>query len=325
MSYTSSSNGSRPKSINSNRSKSRNPNPHRFYAASCNSSGDLAAQQRDNVVEEVEPRKRRPKSNVSQSTHSTSDASQPELIAFLPKDIPANPLVPEKYRAEPGPIPDASSAPGWPLTPATFHQIAPAPPAEALPEHTSSPVATPREGSPVTPLTQTTQDVSVNEMTTTTATKLENISTSHHPATNLPVPTTKPKKLSRPTSDAFLAGEARELQLPDDDERPSSDLPLRSWGGSVPSQISDKSNTHKSIDRLVSDVEKRPDSSRARLGLRASMLVRTDAVPWEGNEDPNTPPPLSPVSASTKNSTGPVTPRTFLSKGFVGSLRSTRS
>jgi hypothetical protein len=33
---------------------------------------------------------------------------------------------------------------------------------------------------------------------------------------------------------------------------------------------------------VASDLSKRPDSSRSRLGLKASMLVRSEAAPWEG-------------------------------------------
>ena len=176
----------------------------------------------------------------------------------------------------------------------------------------------------MTPPSQQGQDGSLNEISSATASKLERISLSSPPENVASPPMTKPRKSSRPTYDAFLAGEAKELQLPDDEDRESSDLALRGWNNSR-SRLNEKSLAHHNSSRLVPDIEKRPDSSRARLGLRASMLVRTEAAPWEAHTDPSTPPPLSPISTSTRTSTGPLTPRTFVSKSWVGSLRSTNS
>lgn len=37
--------------------------------------------------------------------------------------------------------------------------------------------------------------------------------------------------------------------------------------------------------KIQQDLEKRPDSSRARLGLRASIIRNADAAPWEVNDE----------------------------------------
>ena len=83
--------------------------------------------------------------------------------------------------------------------------------------------------------------------------------------------------------DAFLAGEAKPLSLDDDDSYENkSDLPLRKY--------------QQSVLRVKSDVAQRPDSSRGRLGLRASMLVANDATPWEAHDE-------SPVNSSVPRAT----------------------
>ena len=103
----------------------------------------------------------------------------------------------------------------------------------------------------------------------------------------LAMPVGMKKKLMKRPSEAFPAGEARPLELPDDDdvepEPPSRDLPLRQWGSLRGSLVGHKAPElpSRSIDRVAQDLSKRPDSSRSRLGLKASMLVRTDAAPWE--------------------------------------------
>jgi hypothetical protein len=83
---------------------------------------------------------------------------------------------------------------------------------------------------------------------------------------------------------AFLAGEARPFELPDDLAGPGpamttsdSDLPLRR----SPHRKAPELPSHT---RVQQDLEKRPDSSRARLGLRASMVVRPDQAPWDWQE-----------------------------------------
>jgi hypothetical protein len=318
MSYNSSSNGSRPKSVNSNTSDPRRPNPHKFYAASCNSSGDLAAQQRLDDQEDHDFQFR-PESTKSESLPSSSAASLPQKPAIFT----GRPTIETRNSNVSLAAPSSSSTSSFksdrPSIPAPTFNTAQPPSVEAIPEHTSSPVPTPRDGSPVTPLTQQAQ----NEPTMDIAANLAKMSVAN-PGSEAPKFTTRSaKRASKPPMDAFLAGEAQELQLPDDDEgeenQAPSDLPFCGWKGQK------QQSSHRAIDRVVSGIEQRPDSSRSRLGLKASMVVRTEATPWGSSYEAHTPPPLSPMSTSTRTSGGPLTPRTFLSKSFAGSLRSTRS
>lgn len=117
---------------------------------------------------------------------------------------------------------------------------------DPIPEHSSSPLNTPRELSPVTPGYLLDARTSGSETT---------------PARQV----MRPTRVRSAAIDAFLAGEAKPLTLEDSDDE-DSDLPLR--------------NYQKSVLRVQNDVAHRPDSSRARLGLRASMLVANDATPW---------------------------------------------
>ena len=88
--------------------------------------------------------------------------------------------------------------------------------------------------------------------------------------------------------DAFLAGEARPFELPDEEAGPGPavieselDLPIR---GSPKQNSKAGAPQLPAHARVQQDLEKRPDSSRARLGLRASMLIRADQAPWDLQE-----------------------------------------
>ncbi|KAI9874755.1 MAG: hypothetical protein M1823_007617, partial [Watsoniomyces obsoletus] len=89
--------------------------------------------------------------------------------------------------------------------------------------------------------------------------------------------------------EAFLAGEAQPLELPDENEDPAPnnrDLPLRQWGDLRSSFLGQKPPDlpSRSMDWVAQDLSKRPDSSRSRLGMKPTMLLRTDAAPWEGQQ-----------------------------------------
>ncbi|EXJ57760.1 uncharacterized protein A1O5_12318 [Cladophialophora psammophila CBS 110553] len=97
-------------------------------------------------------------------------------------------------------------------------------------------------------------------------------------------PTVAKKKSGTKFNNAFLAGEAQELVLPDDiGGHGSADPAVQNW--------------ESGRSRIQQDLEKRPDSSRDRLGLRASMLFSDDVTPWEV-QDVNQPPPSSPKFAN---------------------------
>ncbi|OAP55585.1 hypothetical protein AYL99_10558 [Fonsecaea erecta] len=87
------------------------------------------------------------------------------------------------------------------------------------------------------------------------------------------------------SNNAFLAGEAQELVLPDD----AGDCDKANPAGIT----SDSGRL-----RIQQVLEKRPDSSRDRLGLRASMLFSDDTTPWELQE---TKPPASPSPSQAKH------------------------
>lgn len=102
--------------------------------------------------------------------------------------------------------------------------------------------------------------------------------------------------------DPFLAGEAQELVLPDKEKLPrQADLPLRDResGRKAPSCGTPAGS------RIQQDLEKRPDTSRARLGLSASMVFREEGAPWESQEaaqpSPSPRPPGPPGSSGPKS------------------------
>ncbi|KIW86940.1 uncharacterized protein Z519_12405 [Cladophialophora bantiana CBS 173.52] len=97
-------------------------------------------------------------------------------------------------------------------------------------------------------------------------------------------PAVAKKKSGTKFNNAFLAGEAQELVLPDD---------IGDHGSAEPAV----QNRESGRSRIQQDLEKRPDSSRDRLGLRASMLLSDDVTPWEW-QDVNQPPPSSPKFAN---------------------------
>jgi hypothetical protein len=124
------------------------------------------------------------------------------------------------------------------------------------------------------------------------------------------------KKKASPSTKGFLAGEARPLEIPDDDPEhsqsghPREDLaasasPIRSNLARLHQNLEKRPDSSRerlglrasmlvdtdsaavlsSVARVQQDLEKRPDSSRARLGLRASMIVNGDTLPWQSQEN----------------------------------------
>jgi hypothetical protein len=86
-------------------------------------------------------------------------------------------------------------------------------------------------------------------------------------------------------ADAFLAGEARELVLLEDNSAHDKTM------ASATAQTSGTRTADGGRSRVQQDLEKRPDSSRERLGLRASMLFTDEITPWERAETAQLPPP----------------------------------
>lgn len=301
-------------SSHSRRSNPRSPNPHKFYAQSVNSSGDLASQQRPDAGQESS-------TIYSQSLHSPSASSLPDI----PISVVQTPAVPAIYRTDRSPAIRQLDLNGMSMKSKASHlSTGTAPPSDGTPDHTSSPIPTPREGSPVTPSIQPVHEhfsgVGTSIISSQGSVSLDS---SGPPNWEMPVGS-KWKSMIRP-SEAFLAGEAQPLELRDDEPGPvasGNDLPLRQWGNLPESFVERKvlAIPSRNPDRVAQDLSKRPDSSRSRLGLKASMLVRTDAAPWEGQ----TGTALSPRSANARNWRGSSSnARSFLPS--LGSLRKKES
>jgi hypothetical protein len=321
---SSSRGSSRARSVTSRRSDPRSPNPHKFYAQSVNSSGDLASQQRSEQEASVS-------TIYTQSFRSQSTTSLPSIVTSAPFDAPATPSIPEKYRSGfANPI-QTSSLNGNSVASKTSQ---PAPPAEEIPEHSRSPIITPRTGSPVTPSTQQAHEA-FHSVRASIISSQGSVSLESSGPNVLSLPTMPKKRLMKQASDAFLAGEARPLELPDDDddnddnvvvpEKPPAktrDLPLRHWENIRNSFVGHKAPElqSKSIDRVAQDLSKRPDSSRSRLGLKASMLVRNEAAPWEGQHRRSV---LNPQSGNFRGHPDPTSPKRLLPS--IGSLRKKES
>ena len=227
----------------------------------------------------------------SQSLRSPSGSSLPAITSFFPNDIPDPPAVPTRYQSERSTHTVSSQRttstgrtrydPVEGLGDATI---------DVVPEHTSSPAGTPLDRSPVTP-SPIGQGAIAHEPSIVPILnrREEAIFVSSGADVLGPPATSTGKRRVQVPRDAFLAGEARPLELPDDEPGPAiieSDLPFRQSP-----KRSFKAPQLSAHARVQQDLEKRPDSSRARLGLRASMLVRTDQTPWDWRELDRNPDP----------------------------------
>lgn len=207
----------------------------------------------------------------SQSLRSPSGTSLPEITSFFPHHgQPPVPSVPQRWQSVNST--NTNSTKSSDQSQYDYSQgnryvksmI-------AMPEHSSSPITTPREMSPVTP--GYAADNSAFSLRTVPASETSSSSASQHT-----------RHFTPGKIDAFLAGEARPLEVIEETTaKKATDLPLRRFQQSF-------------VDRVEPDIARRPDSSRARLGLRASMVVRTEAAPWE-TQDPSLAHPSFPGSA----------------------------
>jgi hypothetical protein len=224
----------------------------RFYANSVNSSGDLASQQRSENMSFVPPLSpySAPESILEEDPRSlpVSEAAETGLpsheTVVEPDSLKLFVADPELLSRHDSTKPhtsvlcDTGNQSMSPLTPSSHHKR----------QNLSA-------LSPSGPEARATRS-RPQELTLQAAL----LSTASSP---LPSPSLRKQPSHTAVTEAFLAGEAQELVL-DDNEESSGKRPPR-W-----SQI-----------RVQQDLEKRPDSSRARLGLRASMLVTEDLVSWD--------------------------------------------
>lgn len=308
-SSTTGSLSSRGRSVGSNSTSAR----RRFYAQSVNSSGDLASQQR--------PEHQRPhathvhaRATSMSSLPETGTETIPEIPRYVRGSItgsghmadPSNQNVLDKNAQRPV-INILSASDQRPAR--TVEQ---APRIEDVPIHSASPLPSPCDIVPATPSPLHPSDEYIFRTRSPTTEQSSSPPTGPGPdiLTATTIPNKKPPPIMTP---GFLAGEAQELVLPSDKEgHLSADLPLRSWeSGRMAANTS--SSTHS---RVQQDLEKRPDSSRARLGLRASMLLRDDGNPWERMEQdaPALPSPKSPRTPTSPRFVS--SPRTKFSTGF---------
>ncbi|KIX05282.1 uncharacterized protein Z518_06154 [Rhinocladiella mackenziei CBS 650.93] len=299
-SSTTGSFGSRGRSSGSHTTSART----RFYAQSVNSSGDLASQQR------TDRSRPRTASIQSQSLTSPSAISLPESLPEMPRSPPSivtsssGPSEPSRARSNcESYLPKSIATSRTTVDRSGSLKVPATPSIESVPPHSASPVATPQEASPVTPCTF---DRNFESDMGRSLPPCENITLVSSAPRVLDPPTTAKKKLRCSINSAFLAGEAQELVLPDDDtDLPKSDLPLRNWDSvrRAPEASS------FCASRVQQDLEKRPDSSRARLGLRASMLFRDENTPWtnQGKGPSSLPSPNVVVATSPRTISSPRT------------------
>lgn len=214
-----------------------------------------------------------PASTKSQSLRSPSGSSLPPITAFFPNEIPSQSSLPARFKSV------SSHTVGSQTTNSTGRtRFEPTESTiDVVPEHSSSPDGTPLDRSPVTPspmVQHHSSEPSILPDEAIFASSVPDVLSTSASATIL--------RKEQPPRDAFLAGEARPFELPDDQLGPGpaveSDLPHRRSPNLSSKALVPELPAHT---RVQQDLEKRPDSSRARLGLRASMLVRADQAPWD--------------------------------------------
>lgn len=284
-----------------------------FYTQSANSSGDLASQQRTDRPPQ------RAASLHSQAVSNTSDASFPEPSPdFLPPiRLPVSPLgAGESSRSR---IQRDLDLPNHPPTGLAPINEPPSPRSQslgdvdAMPAHSTSSPATPQD-TPSFALSLWEDFEAYSRQGGETSTRDKVTLTSSGPGVLGPPVASHSTRKS--VASGFCAREARELVVPDDEdngETPKSDLPLRNMdaGGHSPAR-------QPSADSRKQGLEKRPTSSRARLGLRATVVSKDDVKPWETQETRKSPSRSSkPASEKSESSSrGLPSPRTKLSKSF---------
>jgi len=262
---SSSTNASLESRSRSSGSQTSPSQPTRFYAASVNSSGDLASQQRGD-----HPRWSAPRQSPSFSPSSLPD--HPRTAALFSNDIASSPAIPQR----------SSSTGRTRFDRARLETLKPIPDNPVVPESPVSLTAAARDGPPVTPSPLTHARQGSRLKSAEAEAEEERGLRSSGPIVLAPPITTK-RKAREKVNSAFLAGEAHPVELPEDDSgdeeiQPPKNLPLRAWerAGRIPTS----SAAASAVTLVQQDLVKRPDTSRARLGLGANMFVRTNETPW---------------------------------------------
>jgi hypothetical protein len=270
-----------------------------------------------------------PHSSRSQSLRSPSGSSLPPITSFFPDQIPDPPALPLKFKTATQAQAALPIRPKSEVIVESRPQVSaaadpPPPPPDASLDPISSPSATSSEASPTTPTSTYTSIPSFDSARPREEDRIITSFVQPKPegtlrlslGKNMLGPPAWVKRKASPSTKAFLAGEARPLEIPDDGpEHPQSghrrEDPATSASPKRVSLIRLHQNLEKRPDssrerlglrasmlvdtdsalvlprvaRVQQDLEKRPDSSRARLGLRASMIVNEDTLPWQSEEN----------------------------------------
>ncbi|EXJ81868.1 hypothetical protein A1O1_07933 [Capronia coronata CBS 617.96] len=245
----------------------------RFYAPSANSSGDLASQHRTDRL--LPGRHSRPSPSPTNQSQANSVDSVPKVRGLQREvdTVPSRSLSLKQHTTQDNGPSNPSIDGRLRVGQSVSAQVPPSPGNEPLPAHSASPVFTPTELSPVTPTFEGQPNYNHN---LSAAPKENFIFTSSGPGV-LGQPAVAHNSKTNLASGTFLAGEAQELALADNDtDRRMADLPENVEGNDE-----DVTGNPSTTPRKQKALEKRPDSSRARLGSRANMLVKEEVTPWE--------------------------------------------
>lgn len=204
----------------------------------------------------------------SQSLRSSSRPNPPEITAFFPqyqhnKAIVGTNQVQQVKNGRNPPPKAVCSRPSE-----TFLRESRDYGRDMVPEHSFSPIATPREMSPVTPVYRADREASPR----INAVEDEETGAGTTKATS--------KRVKHLTIDAFLAGEARLLELDDDDH--DDDAPS-------PREISNPATRRprrEPSEPIGVKAATKSQSSRGRSELRAYGVVRSEVAPWEAQAPP---------------------------------------
>ncbi len=219
----------------------------------------------------------------TQSLRSPSGSSLPQITSFFPNEIPEPPGFPQIGRVHALSVHGAPDTTDQRATRDLPRREEPA--VGAFPFHASSSSLSSPEQSPITPLSE---PISVHPLGQSVVKSDDSLSFFESDLEFNEVvlrscgsdglgPPTVARKVSKESARAFLAGEARPLRLSNDEERSPRPNPILKNGH--------RPQVFGPAILVQQDLEKRPDSSRARLGLRASMIRSSDAVPWDWDEE----------------------------------------
>ncbi|EXJ76987.1 hypothetical protein A1O3_10144 [Capronia epimyces CBS 606.96] len=286
----------------------------RFSVPSANSSGDLASQRRvDRSLAPTEPVGTPSSFNQSKANSAESlpevSADPREVKTILGPNNASN-RYPDRESNRSKAYTDDQTTPRW-LGSSTAQ---PTPSIQAVPAHSTSPMPTPQELSPVKP---TAFDPQLSRGQTRSGMPQQNVALTSSGVGVLRPPAVSKTKIPNASTNGFLAGEAQELTIPDNK--------TGTHQANLPSHDREEgrrktANSAPPSSRKQKDLEKRPDSSRARLGLQASMLVEEEeeeeASPWQVQDKEQASVSSPKAKAAIASSRTASSPRTKFNRPF---------